>query len=123
MKESQGPALGHVRWRGFVMARTQRRGREHEQGDLAMSDQGMVSKTTTNPRNRVSSISSCPSSAGCSQQHPAQGLAQGMDPALTVDASHSQSSNIKAQNPPPSSNDFTSYKVDALGPLSGRDTV
>lgn len=59
------------------MDRTQCRGREHEQGDLAMSEQGMVSKTTTNPRIRGSGISSCPSRTGGSQQHPAKGLAQG----------------------------------------------
>lgn len=100
------------------MDRTQCRGREHEQGDLAMSEQGMVSKATTKPRSRAFLMPQhCRMLTAASSPGAGTG---GWDPALTVDARHSQSSNIKEQKPSPSSNDFTGYKVNALGPLSGR---
>lgn len=98
------------------MDRTQCRGREHEQGDLAMAEQGMVSKTTTNPRNREFLLPQhCRGLTAASSPGVGTG---GWDPALTGDARHCQSSNIKEQTPSPSSNNFTSYEVNALGPLS-----
>lgn len=83
------------------MDRARCTGKEHKRGDLAMSEQGMVSKTTTNPRNRACLLPQHHRMLTAASSH---GVGTGgWEPALTVGARNSQSSKIKEQNLSPSS--------------------
>lgn len=98
------------------MGRTQCRGREHEQGGFGYGRAGHGEQN--NHKSKKQSIPPAPALQGAHSSIQPRGWHRGMDPALTGDARHCQSSDIKEQTPSPSSNDFTSYEVNALGSLS-----